>query len=290
MNNIKCLRKALNMSGSEFGSIIGVNKTTISRYERKEIKIPTKANRKIIETFGINMELFDDELSDEQKNLIRSAALRYLNNRFAKINIRNYLENPDKEVLRCAMINSKTYDEVYEKLSLLKSNEVMHYEYIIRFISKINYDIERARSSIAHSAKRCEFLIKFKNSEIGQLIEDFCREKTDEKLCVIKDKISNGCGFNVYIRGAHSYEDDEDENPYNSEFVIHDEYYHWYHFNNYNIDEDIKSLRQGEASSYNAIADYQEELAKIKSEIGEYDFDWLLINVGKYYEYGRRIV
>lgn len=66
--NIKALRERYDFSQSEVANFLGLkNHTTISYYENGERKIPLEHLEKIADLFGVNLEVFFETESSEQR-------------------------------------------------------------------------------------------------------------------------------------------------------------------------------------------------------------------------------
>ena len=64
------------------------------------------------------------------------------------MNLRNYAENPELELLRCAMEKFNTYGEVYDEICSLRDSEAIEFNRIIRGISYHSRELAEAEEAI----------------------------------------------------------------------------------------------------------------------------------------------
>ena len=62
MNAIKVLRTSIPMNGDEFGKLIGVTRSAISKYERGKISASKKKKHMIADIFKIDVSLLKNDI------------------------------------------------------------------------------------------------------------------------------------------------------------------------------------------------------------------------------------
>lgn len=77
MNGLACLRKALNLTGEEFGNYFGIGKTAISKMESGKLAISRNMKQAIASKFGCDPELLDKEVNEIEQSKIKVCAYQY---------------------------------------------------------------------------------------------------------------------------------------------------------------------------------------------------------------------
>ena len=79
MNAIKVLRTSIPMNGDEFGKLIGVTRSAISKYERGKISASKKKKHMIADIFKIDVSLLKNDISETEIVILVEAAKNFAN-------------------------------------------------------------------------------------------------------------------------------------------------------------------------------------------------------------------
>lgn len=198
------------------------------------------------------------------------------------MNLRNYAENSELELLRCAMEKFNTYREVYDEICSLREGEAIEFDRIIRGISYHSCELDEAEKAIKEERENYEKMQKLNASKIGQMMREFCANNTPEKLQAIKDFLESENEFAITVN------DKQDEIARNAKrelaycfirenhFYV-DSIYKYYKFSNFDLDEDMKICAINIEDAEFNIKNHKQELEDLKNTVNDDEcFDYLL--------------